>query len=269
MNGKIKRRIWQSVRIFLLIYICGGVILYSIQDMLLFHPIPLPKEHHFSFDQPFEELNIPIGTDNLSLVKFHTNQPRKGIVLFFHGNRYNVEHYKKYPALFLQHGYDLWMIDYPGFGKTTGVRSEQNIYNDALLTYELAQKEVHNDSIIIYGKSIGTGVAAQLASIKPAKQLILETPYYSIDALAKHYFPIYPVLPMTQYSFPIYDYLKKVTYPVTMFHGTKDEVIPYEEAQELSEENKQIELITIPGGKHNTLYGFALYQQKMDSLLKL
>jgi hypothetical protein len=133
--------------------------------------------------------------------------------------------------------------------------------------YNLAAKEISEDSIIIYGKSIGTGVASYVASNKNCQQLILETPYYSIPSLAKHYFPIYPVNWMIKYSFPIHHYLKKVKSPITIFHGTEDEVVPYKQSKWLKEENKKIELITIQGGEHNNLATYTLFQKKMDSLL--
>ena len=63
-----------------------------------FHPRSLPADHRFSFSQPFEEMNIPFGKTNLNLFRFKAGGQRKGIVLFFHGNRENVEHYKQYPC---------------------------------------------------------------------------------------------------------------------------------------------------------------------------
>jgi uncharacterized protein len=263
----MKRRIRRIITSIIIIYIAGGFILYFIQDLLLFHPKPLPQNHQFSFSQPFEEVNIPIADRNLSIIKFKTDSSRKGLVLFFHGNMENVEHYRRYPSLFTKNGYEIWMIDYPGFGKSTGKRTEGTIYKDALLMYEKATKEISRDSIIIYGKSIGTGAASYLASERGSKQLILETPYYSIDALAKYYFPIYPVMPMTKYAFPIYQYLKNVKSKIIIFHGTEDGVVPYSQGKRLAEENNGIEFITIENGRHNNLSEFPLFRHKLDSLL--
>lgn len=264
----MKRRIRRIITSVIIIYIAGGFILYFIQDRLLFHPKPLPLNHQFSFSQPFEELNIPVADRNLSIIKFKTNATRKGLVLFFHGNMENVEHYRQYPSLFTKNGYEIWMIDYPGFGKSTGKRNEEAIYHDALLMYKKAANETDKDSIIIYGKSIGTGIASFLASERESKHLILETPYYSIDALAKHYFPVYPVIPMTRYSFPVYQYLKKVKSGITVFHGTNDGVVPYKQGKRLAGENDQIEFITIDNGRHNNLSDFPLFRHKLDSLLR-
>jgi len=247
--------------VVVLLYVGGGIILYFIQDNLLFHPRPVSNDHHYSFDIPFEELNIPFKTGNLNIIKFKTTLAKKGLVLFYHGNMKNVEHYAKYPALFVRNGYDVWMIDYPGFGKTTGRRSEKIIYEQALLMYDLAVGNINSDSLVIYGKSIGTGIASHVAANRKCRRLILETPYYSINALARHYFPMYPVVPMTKYTLPIYEDLQNVNAPINFFHGTKDEVVPYRQALRLKKEKPSIELITIEGGKHNNLSGFSLFQE--------
>jgi pimeloyl-ACP methyl ester carboxylesterase len=134
------------------------------------------------------------------------------------------------------------------------------------LFYELAIKKTSAENIIIYGKSLGTGVASYLASTKPCKQLILETPYYSMTSMTRHYVPVYPATLM-KYSFPINEYLQKVKVPVTVFHGTSDEVIPYKQSTKLKNETPDIDLITVPGGKHNNLYRFPGVIQKLDSLL--
>jgi pimeloyl-ACP methyl ester carboxylesterase len=266
MNAGLKKRIRKIIIAIAAIYIMGGTVLYFIQDSILFHPKPLPAGYKFSFEQPFEEINISLKKSNLNIVKFPTKN-RKGIVLFYHGNMENVEHYKKYPPLFLRNRYEVWIIDYPGFGKTTGRPTEKIMEKQALLMYDIASKKIKSDSIIIYGKSLGTGVASYAAANRPCKQLILETPYYSIPSLAKHYFPVYPARALIKYSFPVHDYLQKVQAPITIFHGTKDEAVPYKHSEWLKEENKNLELITIENGRHNNLSDFGLFRKKIDSLL--
>jgi len=267
MKSKLKRRIKAVFLTLAIVYLTGGIVLYFIQDLILFHPKPLSKEYQFSFDEPFEEMNVPFEGQNISIIKFKPVGNRKGIALFYHGNRKNVERYKKYPGFFLRNQYEIWMIDYPGFGKSTGKRTEALIDREAILMYDLALKQTSSDSIVIYGKSIGTGVACYVAANKDSKRLILETPYYSIPALARHYFPIYPVGALIKYSLPVHDYLNKTKAPVTIFHGTGDEVVPYAQSLRLKKENPKVELITIENGRHNDLPEFALFQKKLDSLL--
>ncbi len=266
MTTRSKKRLRRFFITLIIIYFAGVLLLFLGQDFLLFHGVPLGNNHKFGFTQPFEEINIQRGNGNLSLVKFSTQSPKKGTVLFFHGNMKNVEYYAQYPIMFTKKGYEVWMIDYPGFGKTTGRRTEERLYADALLMYEKAIP-AGDPNILIYGKSIGTGVAAYLASVRNCRQLILETPYYSIDELAKNYFPVYPVVPMTRYSLPIYQYLKKVDAPITIFHGTNDRVVPYKQALRLKNEKKDIHLITIENGAHNNLAGYKIFQVELQSLL--
>ena len=265
---KWKKRLSRWLLAIVLIYLLIGACLYFLQDNFLFHPKALPFDHRFSFSQPFEEMNIPFGKTNLNLVRFMAGVRRKGIVLFFHGNRENVEHYKQYPALFTGDGYEVWMMDYPGFGKTTGPRSESILYEQALVVYRLAAEKVHSDSIIVYGKSIGTGIAAYVAANRTCRQLILETPYYSMTDLARHYFPIYPVGIMIRYAFPVHAYVGQFHKQVTVFHGTDDGVVPYEQSRRLAAIFPFVELVTIEKGKHNDLFNFPVYQQKMKALLR-
>jgi uncharacterized protein len=242
--------------------------MYFLQDLFLFHPVSLPQDHVFQFNQPFTEINITTPDQRrLNIIEFHAKKS-KGIVLYFHGNRRNVERYAKYAPHFTNSGYDVWMVDYPGFGKSTGKLTEQAMYDDALLLYQRAVLKTTPNKIIIYGKSLGTGVASFLASKHSCKKLILETPYYSMTALAKHYFPIYPTRQLTKYFFHTHEYLKKVQAPVTIFHGTADEIIPFHHAKKLKAENPHIKLIAIPKGRHNNLYDFPSVTKNLALLLQ-
>ena len=271
MNKTRLKKIWKWFKIIALIYTITGIALFFLQDKFIFHPQKLSADYKYQFNIPFLEINLPVAIErNLSIVRFTVPDTiRKGIVLYFHGNTKNINHYAPFAPNFTRSGYEVWMIDYPGFGKSTGKREEQVLYNDALTLYKMAISNVSAEHIIIYGKSIGTCIAAQLASIRECKRLILETPYYSMDALAKHYFFMYPVMPMTKYSLPTYEYFEYINAPITIFHGTKDEVIPYKHAQWLTDKKKGTELITISNGRHNNLADFPLYQHKLDSVLQL
>jgi hypothetical protein len=160
------------------------------------------------------------------------------------------------------------MIDYPGFGKSTGVFSEDKLYEWALTLYKLARAYYSPDSIIIYGKSMGTGIAAQLASIRDCRYLILETPYYDLPSIIDNYLPIYPVNRMIHYELPTWKYLQDVTAPITIFHGTGDWIIPLRNAVRLKPFLKTTdEFMSIPDGSHNDLFQFPLVTKKLDSLL--
>jgi alpha-beta hydrolase superfamily lysophospholipase len=249
----------------------AGIAAYHLQEKFLFHPTKLKQESKFNFSIPFKEVNIPVdNATNYNLIQFINQGQLKGVVLYFHGNKGNIERYAPAANLMVKRGYEVWMIDYPGYGKSTGKFTEPVVYDQALQLYKMARVRFPPQSIIIYGRSLGSGIATELASIRDCKNLILETPYYSITSLAKTYLWMYPVNRMIKYKFPSYEYLSKVTAPVTIFHGTNDRVIPYKNAVRLKEVLKPgDEFVTIAGGAHNNLSQHSNMHLKLDSLLSL
>ena len=207
----------------------------------------------------------------MSLVKFFPSDTLpKGVVIYFHGNMENINHYAKFASNFTKQGYEVWMEDYPGFGKSVGTVNEKKLYEEAEQVYLLAASMFEKGHIVIYGKSFGTGIAAYLASVKDCGRLILETPYYSVPALLHCFAPIYPAERMARYKIPTWKYLEEIKASVTIFHGTNDWVVPYRCACKLKSVLKPgDEFITIKNGTHNNLNDFALFHQKLDSLLQL
>lgn len=267
-----KKKLLRGFKVFVLLYCIIGIAMYYLQDYFLFHPKVLSRGYQYHFDVPFKEVDIPFNkTDTLNMVQFFPGDSvRKGVVIYFHGNKENINRYAKFATNFTKHGYEVWMEDYPGFGKTVGERTERILYQQAEQVYKLAASKFNKDSIVIYGKSFGTGIAAHLASIVDCKQLILETPYYSIPHLFGCYAFIYPTTRMANYKINTNEYLQDVKVPITIFHGTGDWVIPYRCAAKLKEVLKPADqFVTIKKGSHHDLNSFPLFQQKLDSLLKL
>lgn len=266
-----RKRIFKWLKVITIVYVAGGLALYFLQDLILFHPVSLKRSHRYDFTIPHKDISIPLNEkDTLNLIDFFpADTVVRGIVLYFHGNKRNISWYAKYIPHFTRHGYEVLMIDYPGYGKSTGKLTEKKLYEWALLAYNMANKKFSADSIIIYGKSMGTGIAAQVASIRDCKKLILETPYYDFPSVISHYLPIYPVRRMLHYEIPTYQYLAKVQEPITIFQGTKDRIITYSNAKRLTALLKSTdEFITIRGGHHNDLYQFREVTGKLDSLLR-
>lgn len=265
------RKIYRISIVVTLIYSLTGIALYHLQENILFHPQSLQKDFQFRFTTPFKEVNIPMSkSDTVNLVQFLSKDSiPKGVVIYFHGNTGNVIHYANHVTDFTKNGFEVWMPDYPSFGKTTGKLTEENIYYQAKEVYKLAHSKFATDRIILYGKSLGSGVAAYIAAKEDCADLILETPYYSIPDLFSYYAPVYPTKRMSHFKFPVDEYLKDIKEPIFIFHGTSDQTIPYREAVKLKENLKPgDEFITIENGKHNNLTSFSLYRKKLDSILK-
>jgi hypothetical protein len=265
-----KKILFRWVKVIVLLYALIGIALFYMQDIFLFHPEKLLSDHVWNFNVPFKEIKIPFNEkDTVDLVKFFPKDSlRKGVVLYFHGNKENIGRYSKFADIFTAKGYEVWMEDYPGFGKSTGTRTEKKLYEQAMSVYTMAAGKYGKDSIILYGKSFGTGIASYVASQTNSKRLILETPYYSIPALFDCYAFIYPTQRMSVYKIPTNQYLQEINYPITIFHGTNDWVIPYRCAAKLKTVLKPADqFITIEDGTHHDLAGFDIYKKTVDSLL--
>jgi uncharacterized protein len=160
------------------------------------------------------------------------------------------------------------MIDYPGFGRSTGKLTTANMKLQAEHLYLLARSHYTPQNILIYGKSMGTGPASDLAAHYGCRHLVLETPYFSLSSLAAHYAPILPIRWLIDVDFNNGESLKKVHATVTIFHGTADETVPYGNAAKLKAALKSTDqFITIEGGRHNGLADSITYQQEMKSIL--
>jgi alpha-beta hydrolase superfamily lysophospholipase len=251
-------------------YSATAIVLHNLQKKFIFRPKPLPQDYEYNFKFPFREINISLNkTDNLNLVQFFPeNKLANGVVLYFHGNRDNINRYAKHAVNFTKNGYEVWMADYPGYGKTTGKQTEENFYSQAMEIFKLATSKYSSESIIIYGMSLGSGIASYLASKKSCKRLILETPYFSMPDLLNSLVPIIPVSVASHFKFPTGEYCKEIHAPITIFHGRKDRVIPYRCAAKLNDVLKAgDEFITISQGAHNNLSNFRQYHEKLDSIL--
>lgn len=267
-----RKKIFRWLKVIVLLYSLIGIALYYLQEKFLFHPEKLSDAYVYDFKVPFEEVNIPFNnTDTVNMIKFFpADSIRRGVVVYFHGNKENIERYARFAGNFTKHGYEVWMEDYPGFGKSRGERTEKKMYQQALQVQKMAAAKYGKDSIILYGKSLGTGIAAYVASVSNNQRLILETPYYSIPSLFSCYAPIYPTGKMSNYKIPANEFLAEVKYPITIFHGTDDGVIPYRNAARLKKIIKPTdEFITIKDGTHHNLNDFEVMKKKLDSLLDL
>ncbi|MCS7019849.1 MAG: alpha/beta fold hydrolase [Cytophagales bacterium] len=261
----------RSLVIFAVLYALLCAAAYFGQTYVIFHPVPLPSNHVFRFEAHFDEYTLftPDG-EQLNLLHFkHSQQPSKGVVLYYHGNADNLERWGKYSKTFLSLGYDFIVWDYRGYGKSTGFPTTENMHNDAELVYQFVRKRYKPTQIIIYGRSLGTGLAAYVASRYAAKRLILETPYHSFAEVAHSYVPFLPYSGLLRYEFPTYRYLATVQCPVTIFHGTADELLPFSSTEKLKTVLKPTDdFIVVQGGKHHDLAEYEQYRSHLRAILR-
>lgn len=247
----------------------GLLFFYFFQELFLFLPgKKLPKDFVFHFPDPFEEVNLTTADNKIiNALHFKVDNP-KGIVLFLHGNRGNLNRWGHEAHRFLQHRYEVFMIDYRGYGKSTGSFNEEKMYGDALLAYEYLQKMYDEQQIIVYGYSLGSTFAARIGATHQPKHLIFEAPFYSFKKAVQHKVTLAPVFLM-RYQFPTYNDVPKINSPTTFFHGTEDPTTSFAESQELFNLLKvdRKQFVMMEGGDHHNLASFNNYKEELKKIL--
>ncbi len=242
---------------------------FMFQEKLIFRPKLLANDFVYTFNQPFEEFFLTAADGAIiNGVHFKAENP-KGILVYFHGNSDNLDRWGKYAEDFTKHNYDVLMMDYRGFGKSTGEQSEENFHADAELIYDYAKTLYNENQIILYGRSLGSGIATKVATNHQPKLLVLETPYYNFIEAIQKFVPFFPDAAM-DYTFRTDVWIKEVKCPIYYFHGTKDDVVPYSQGQKLAAlKNNSKNLITIEGGGHKNLRKYKLYHEALKNVLAL
>lgn len=268
MQKRLKRRLKRTVTVIVAIYLMIGASLYFFQEKLLFLPTKLEQDYKFQFNYPFEELFLKTDEEAvINAIHFKVKKP-KGVILYFHGNAGDLSRWGNITEYFVDKDYDVLVMDYRTYGKSTGKLSEDAFYKDAQFCYDYLLKQYSEEDISLYGRSLGTGIASYLASKNNPKQLVLETPYYSILDVAKSRFPVFPVKRLLMYQFPTFKYLPKINNSVTILHGTDDSLVPYSSGKKLDElALKNVNFVTIKGGGHNNLIEFKEYHKAIKSIL--
>lgn len=249
-----------------------GYVLF--EKYLVFQGTPLPPNFRFNFSEKSEERWYESAPGvRLNALYFRTDSaPRRGVVFYLHGNRDNLARWGRYAPDFTRRGYDVLMVDYRGYGKSGGeITTEADFHADLRFVYERLKREVSEDSLVVYGRSLGTGGATRLAAETHPRLLLLETPYFTMPAVFWSQVPLLPYARLSRFPFRSDEWIGRVRCPVHLFHGTADWVVPYRHSlwlcQKRSEDPARI-LTTIPGGGHKNLPEFPAYQAALDSLLK-
>ena len=243
--------------------------MYLVQDKFIFKPEKLSPDFQFKYDAPFREINFDIAP-GVRINGLHFNRDNsKGIILYFHGNTRSIKGWAKYARDFYRYNYDVVLVDYRGFGKSTGKRSEQDIMQDMQFVYDRLVEEYGEGNMIVYGRSLGSGFAAKLAADNHPRYLILDAPYYNFKKVVERFLPFLPWQLVLRYHLRTDKWILKVKCPVYIIHGTKDWLIPIRHSEALQKLSpRKITLIRIHGGGHNNLPKFDEYHNFIRDILK-
>lgn len=264
----IKRMLLILASMAFLVIVSSGLF-YLFPEKFIFQPKMLAVDHVFQFDQPFEEYFIKTpDREKLNALLFKSPTPSKGFIIYFHGNAGNLQRWGKYAIDFTQLGYDILMVEYRGYGKSTGKPSEVDFYADAQVVLDWAKENIPFSRLIIYGRSLGSGVATHLAIKNSPYLLILETPFNELKGVINT--PLQPLLSLfpARYHFPNDKYIRLLKCRKIIFHGTLDWVVPLSSALKLkpllSEEDR---FFIIKGGGHRNLNKFKEFHTRLAEVL--
>lgn len=264
----IKKSVLTIFKIVLVSYILICVLLYFMQERLIFFPEKLEKDYRFTFNQNFSELNVNTRDGVLLNGVLFKADSSKGLIFYLHGNGGSVRSWGEVARTYTDLHYDLFMLDYRGYGKSGGtINNEQQVFEDVQAAYDTLKRLYEEDKIIILGYSIGTGPATQLASVNRAELLILQAPYYSLTDMVKQKYPLVPGF-LLRYKFETSKYFINCRTPVTVFHGDRDEVIDYNSSLKLKKLFKPTDtLITLKGQGHNGMSDNPEYVAELKRVL--
>jgi len=253
-----------------IIYMLICLIFFLIQERLIFIPTKQGTDYEFRLATPYEEhfIDTPNGGKINALLL--TVEKSKGVIYYLHGNTGSIKRWRFMAEELTSYGYDVFVIDYRGYGKSKGHRTEELMHSDVEVCFSYLKSRYVEKPIVVYGRSLGSGFGIRLCSKVQADRLILETPYYSLLHVARFYFPFLPTYYLMRFRFRSDLFIDKVKCPIAIFHGTKDRIVPYHSALALFkevEENSGVEMTTLVGARHNNLNAYPLFRERMSAFL--
>ena len=236
MFKKFRNNLLQIILIIFFIYFLVLVFLYFYQRNLLYHP----NENNYSEDKISVDIeNVRIKTsDNIELLGWYHEKNLKDFktLIFFHGNAGSLENRIHKLNHFRDMNINFLIIAWRGFSGNNGNPSEQGLYEDGKSAIDwLIKKGVSEKNLILYGESLGTGVATHLAQNKNFAGVILETPFTSMIDAAKKFYPYIPVKLLLKDKFENYKKIKNINLPILIMHGEVDQLVPFSMGKKIYE----------------------------------
>jgi len=205
------------------------LLLYLFQAKLVYFPdkniYVTPREIGLSFKDYYFKT-----ADGYQLHGWHIPvENARGTVLFFHGNAGNISHRLESIQVFIELGFAVFIFDYRGFGLSHGKPDEEGTYRDADAAWDFLVRELkeHPNRIVIFGRSLGSAVAAYLSSRVEPGVVILESSFTSTPDLGAHIYPFIPVRFLARINYPTNEFVAKISRPVLFIHSRQDEIIPF------------------------------------------
>lgn len=237
------------------------------QERLIFQPTPLPATQPLSTGPDVHERFVDVDGARLSVLELRLPDPR-GVVFFLHGNAGNLQSWFVNADFYRRANFDLVMLDYRGYGKSSGrIESEAQLHADVRAVWDAVAPRYAGRRVVVYGRSLGTALAATLAAQLQPDLTMLVSPYRSMSALAAQHYPWVPAA-LLRYPLRTDRPLEQLHRPVLLLHGERDTLIPPAHSEALKSHAPQARLVIVPGAGHNDLQQFDAYLGAVQSALR-
>jgi fermentation-respiration switch protein FrsA (DUF1100 family) len=238
------------------LYAAFTALIFFSQDRMLFLPNSPGREIEVTparIGLDYKQLTLDTEDGVKIDAWFIPASSRGPTLLFFHGNAGNISHRLDSIQIFHELALNVLIIDYRGYGRSTGTPSEQGLYQDAEAAWNYLTKSRGIDAkeIVIYGRSLGGAVATWLAAKTQPAAVILESTFTSVPDMAAKLYPLLPVRWLARLDFNAQENIRRIKSPVLILHSRDDEIVPFEHARLLFEAaHEPKKLIALHGG-HN------------------
>jgi len=255
-------RVMRTLIVFLIaavvLYIGFSLMLFLLQDRLVFLPHMPGRELEANpsvMGFPYEDAWIDTEDGERLHGWFIPAKNARGTLLFFHGNAGNISHRLESIIIFNRLGMNILIVDYRGYGQSSGKPGEEGTYRDARAAwnYLVEKRGVPPRRIVVFGRSLGGAVGSWLASrddVNPAG-VIIESTFSSGLDMGKRLYPVLPARLITRIGYPVREYVKHINAPLMVVHSRKDEIIPFDMAETVFEAANEPKTFLELGGDHN------------------
>lgn len=262
----LTRSWWRRATICAAVIAGGGYLallawLYHYQELLIFHPEPLPAAHRYGLAD-VHEVSVDVGGEMLSALHLRLPHPR-GVVFFLHGNSGNLATWFTNTDFYRAANYDLFMLDYRSYGKSSGrIESEEQLRSDVLAAWRTVEPQYAGKRKVIYGRSLGTALAAGLAAEVQPDLTILVSPFCSMGDLMSDHYPLLPHL-LLRYPLETCRDAGRVRSALLLVHGEQDTLVAIRHSEEVLSMAPQARLLRIAGAAHADVHRFAVYTDEL------
>ncbi len=249
-------------------YVLLCLVVYIFQSRLVYFP-----DKHVSFTPasiqiPYEDIRFKTR-DGLLLHGWYIERDNTGrTILFCHGNAGNISNRLASIKVFYDLGLSVFIYDYRGYGKSEGRINEAGSYLDVQAAWDFLNRDrkIPAGQIVLFGRSLGSAVAAELGRKVPAAGIILESSFRSIPELGQQVYPFLPVKLLSKIKYPTNDYISQITIPKLIIHSREDEIIPFSHGQDNFQTALEPKTFLVISGGHND--GFFVSQEVYEAGLR-